>query len=155
MTEEQKQVMNNIKSHFNLMKERQEKNSAENTVNCNVINLHLEKNINYYKKKGKKNESAKIFKNNLSEIGMKLSPAFGRTAYNFFIRNKMGDSYENIKIRLSKKNYLKEGLNAAFQLKIKFISMINEIGIFFLNIYNIIYILYIFINKSDIIFLDE
>ena len=114
MNEEQKQVMDNIKSHFDIVKERQEKNYAENTVSCNVINLHLEKN-----KKGEKNESTKIFKNNVSEIGMKLSPAFGRTAYNFFIKNKMGESFENNKIRLNKVNSLKDGLNAALITTIK------------------------------------
>ena len=42
--EEQKQVMDDIKSHFNLMKGRQEQKSRENLVDCNVINLQLNYN---------------------------------------------------------------------------------------------------------------
>ena len=43
MNEEQKQVMDNIKNHFNIMKEKNEQKSMENIVACNVINLHLKK----------------------------------------------------------------------------------------------------------------
>ena len=127
INEEQKQVMDDIKSHFNLMKGRQEQKSGENLVDCNVINLQL----NYNKKKSQKNASAKILKNNLSEIGMKLSPAFGRTNYNFFIRNKLGDSYDNLISGLNQKNNLKNGLNAAFVSSIKNKINFNDKGNFF------------------------
>ena len=115
INEEKKDVMDEIKSHFNFIKEKQEQKSAENLVDCNVINLQL----NFNKKKKQKNTSAKYFKNNLSEIGMKLSPAFGRTNYDFFIRNKYSDNYENVKSGLNKMNSLKNGLNAAFVNSIK------------------------------------
>ena len=127
VNEEQKQVMDNIESHFNFMKGRQEQKSGENLVDCNVINLQL----NYNKNKRQKNASAKILKNNLSEIGMKLSPAFGRTNYNFFIRNKLGDSYDNIITGLNQKNSLKSGLNAAFVNSIKNKINFNDKGNFF------------------------
>ena len=127
INEEQKQVMDDIKSHFNLMKGRQEQKSGENLVDCNVINLQL----NYNKKKRQKNASAKILKNNLSEIGMKLNPAFGRTNYNFFIRNKLGDSYDNLISGLNQKNNLKNGLNAAFVSSIKNKINFNDKGNFF------------------------
>ena len=127
VNEEQKQVMDDIKSHFNFMKGRQEQKSGENLVDCNVINLQL----NYNKNKRQKNASAKILKNNLSEIGMKLSPAFGRTNYNFFIRNKLGDSYDNIITGLNQKNSLKSGLNAAFVNSIKNKINFNDKGNFF------------------------
>ena len=127
VNEEQKQVMDNIKSHFNFMKGRQEQKSGEKLVDCNVINLQL----NYNKNKRQKNASAKILKNNLSEIGMKLSPAFGRTNYNFFIRNKLGDSYDNIITGLNQKNSLKSGLNAAFVNSIKNKINFNDKGNFF------------------------
>ena len=114
--EEQKQIMDDIKYHYNIMKERQEQKSLENLVDCNVINLQLEKNHN--KKRRRKNDSAKLYKNNLSEIGMKLSPAFGRTAYNFFIKNKIGET-DSTKYGFSKLSNLKSGLNAAFVTSIK------------------------------------
>ena len=50
MKEEQKGVMDEIKSHFNFIKERQDQKSSENLVDCNVINLQL----NYNKKRIKK-----------------------------------------------------------------------------------------------------
>ena len=114
--EEQKQIMDNIKYHYNIMKERHEQKSLENLVDCNVINLQLEKNHN--KKRRRKNDSAKLYKNNLSEFGMKLSPAFGRTAYNFFIKNKLGET-DSTKYGFSKLSNLKSGLNAAFITSIK------------------------------------
>ena len=62
---------------------------------------------------------------------MKLSPAFGRTNYNFFIRNKLGDSYDNIITGLNQKNSLKSGLNAAFVNSIKNKINFNDKGNFF------------------------
>ena len=118
MNEEQKQVMDVIKTYYNNMKERQEQKSLENLVDCNVVNLRLDKNNNN-KKRRHKNTSAKVYKNSLSEISMKLSPAFGRTAYNFFIKNKIGESDDSGKHVFNNVNSLKTGLNAAYITSIK------------------------------------
>ena len=132
MNEEQKQVMDNIKNHFNIMKEKNEQKSMENIVACNVINLHLKKDNNLFKEKRKKNTSAKIslnkYRNNLSEVSMKLSPAFGRTAYNFFIKNHLVQSYEDIKPGSLKANNLKSTLSEAFMASIKEKMYLNDKG---------------------------
>ena len=132
MNEEQKQVMDNIKNHFNIMKEKNEQKSMENIVACNVINLHLKKDNNLFKEKRKKNTSAKIslnkYRNNLSEVSMKLSPAFGRTAYNFFIKNHLVQSYEDIKPGSIKANNLKSTLSEAFMASIKEKMYLNDKG---------------------------
>ena len=59
---------------------------------------------------------------------MKLSPAFGRTNYDFFIRNKLGDNFENDKSGLNRVNRLKIGLNAAFVNSIKNKINFNDKG---------------------------
>ena len=132
INEEQKQVMDNIKNHFNIMKEKNEQKSMENIVACNVINLHLKKDNNLFKEKRKKNTSAKIslnkYRNNLSEVSMKLSPAFGRTAYNFFIKNHLVQSYEDIKPGSLKANNLKSTLSEAFMASIKEKMYLNDKG---------------------------
>ena len=119
--EKQKQVMDYIKLHYNIMKEKQDQKSQENVVNCNIINLHLEQK----NKRKQKNSSARIFINNskkrntFSEFGMKLSPAFGRTNYNFYIKDKLQESLDEIKTGIPKMHSLKTTLNAAFVCSIK------------------------------------
>ena len=119
--EKQKQVMDYIKLHYNIMKEKQDQKSQENVVNCNIINLHLEQK----NKRKQKNSSARIFINNskkrntFSEFGMKLSPAFGRTNYNFYIKDKLQESLDEIKTGIPKIHSLKTTLNAAFVCSIK------------------------------------
>ena len=126
LSAEQKQIMDEIKTHFNIIKEKQEQRSLENIVDCNVINLQLDKRY-YTSKKRTINTTTKIALNknrkNMSEIGMKLSPAFGRTTYNFFIKNnKIGNSFENgltTGINNNRINNLKKTLNEAFVNSIK------------------------------------
>ena len=126
LSAEQKQIMDEIKTHFNIIKEKQEQRSLENIVDCNVINLKLDKRY-YTSKKRTINTTTKIALNknrkNMSEIGMKLSPAFGRTTYNFFIKNnKMGNSFENgttTGINTIRMSNLKKTLNEAFVNSIK------------------------------------
>ena len=126
LSAEQKQIMDEIKTHFNIIKEKQEQRSLENIVDCNVINLQLDKRY-YTSKKRTINTTTKIALNknrkNMSEIGMKLSPAFGRTTYNFFIKNnKIGNSFENgstTGINTIRMSNLKKTLNEAFVNSIK------------------------------------
>ena len=129
--EEQKQIMNYIKHHYNIIKEKQEQKSQENVVNCNIINLQLNKK----NKRKQKNSSADIYidknkkKDTLSEFGMKLSPAFGRTSYNFYIKDKLQDSFDEIKNKFPKMNTLKTTLNAAFVKTIKNKIFFSDKGI--------------------------
>ena len=126
LSAEQKQIMDEIKTHFNIIKEKQEQRSLENIVDCNVVNLQLDKRY-YTSKKRTINTTTKIALNknrkSMSEIGMKLSPAFGRTTYNFFIKNnKIGNSFENgltTGINNNRINNLKKTLNEAFVNSIK------------------------------------
>ena len=129
--EEQKQIMDYIKHHYNIIKEKQEQKSQENVVNCNIINLQLNKK----NKRKQKNSSADIYidknkkKDTLSEFGMKLSPAFGRTSYNFYIKDKLQDSFDEIKNKFPKMNTLKTTLNAAFVKTIKNKIFFSDKGI--------------------------
>ena len=90
------------------------------------------KTIKLIKKIKKKNTSAKIslnkYRNNLREVSMKLSPAFGRTAYNFFIKNHLVQSYEDIKPGSIKTNNLKSTLSEAFMASIKEKMYLNDKG---------------------------
>ena len=117
------------KINFNFIKEKKEQKNSEHFVDCNVIDLHLDKKSIIAKKK-LKNTSAKINLNNnnsISEVGMKLSPAFGRTNYHFYIKNKLGESYENLK-GLQKMSSLKATLNAAYLSSIKNKIYLNDKG---------------------------
>ena len=51
--------MDEIKTHFNIIKEKQEQRSLENIVDCNVINLQLDKRY-YTSKKRTINTTTKI-----------------------------------------------------------------------------------------------
>ena len=128
-SEEQKNIMNYIKIHYNNIKVKQEQKSQDNMVNCNIINLHLD-NKN---KRKQNNFSAKKNinkdRNSLGEFGMKLSPAFGRTNYNFYIKNKIGESFDDAKNGYQNKIIgLKASLNAAFVTTIKNKIFFNEKG---------------------------
>ena len=117
------------KINFNFIKEKKEQKNSEHFVDCNVIDLHLDKKSIIAKKK-LKNTSAKINLNNnnsISEVGMKLSPAFGRTNYHFYIKNKLGESYENLK-GSQKMSSLKATLNAAYLSSIKNKIYLNDKG---------------------------
>ena len=117
------------KINFNFIKEKKEQKNSEHFVDCNVIDLHLDKKSIIAKKK-LKNTSAKINLNNnnsISEVGMKLSPAFGRTNYHFYIKNKLGESYENLK-GSQKMSSLKATLNAAYLSSIKYKIYLNDKG---------------------------
>ena len=116
--EEQSQIMSQIKTYYNIKKEKNIQKSQENAVDCNVINLNLEKvkrngsSSNLYLYKDTK------LRNNLSEIGMKISPAFGRTTYSFYNRKDINSI--NIGTQNNKKiNSLKDRLNLAFVSSIK------------------------------------
>ena len=128
-SEEQKNIMNYIKIHYNNIKGKQEQKSQDNMVNCNIINLHLD-NKN---KRKQNNFSAKKNinknRNSLGEFGMKLSPAFGRTNYNFYIKNKIGESFDDAKNGYQNKRIgLKTSLNAAFVTTIKNKIFFNDKG---------------------------
>ena len=128
-SEEQKNIMNYIKIHYNNIKGKQEQKSQDNMVNCNIINLHLD-NKN---KRKQNNFSAKKNinknRNSLGEFGMKLSPAFGRTNYNFYIKNKIGESFDDAKNGYPyKMSGLKTSLNAAFVTTIKNKIFFNDKG---------------------------
>ena len=124
---EQTQIMNQIKTYYNNKKELNEQKSQENIVDCNIINLNFEKALkNKDKNNSAKNtiyitkdiKSSKVnsLRNNLSEIGMKIAPVFGRTTYRFY--NKK----ENIGIGMQsnrKQKSLKESLNMALVTSIK------------------------------------
>ena len=119
--------MNQIKTYYNNKKELNEQKSQENIVDCNIINLNFEKTLkNKDKNNSAKNtiyitkdiKSSKVnnLRNNLSEIGMKIAPVFGRTTYRFY--NKK----ENIGIGMQsnrKQKSLKESLNMALVTSIK------------------------------------
>ena len=117
--EEQNQIMNQIKTFYNIKKEKYIQKSQENVVDCNIINLNLEKpkkisgsaNNNYLTKDTK-------LRNNLSEIGMKISPVFGRTTYSFYNRKDI-NSINNVFQNNKKINSLKDRLNLAFVSSIK------------------------------------
>ena len=112
--------MNEIKTFYNNKKDKNEQKSHEKIIDCNVINLNLNK-----QNKRNKNISAKNklylskdtkLRNNFSEIGMKISPAFGRTTYSFYNKKDINNSglYNNKII-----NNLKDRLNKAFVSSIK------------------------------------
>ena len=128
-SEEQKNIMNYIKIHYNNIKGKQEQKSQDNMVNCNIINLHLD-NKNKIKQNNfsaKKNINKN--RNSLGEFGMKLSPAFGRTNYNFYIKNKIGESFDDAKNGYPyKMSGLKPSLNAAFVTTIKNKIFFNDKG---------------------------
>ena len=121
INEGHKQIMSDKKTNFNLIKERREQKYLEDLIDSNVIDLHLDKQNIITKRKLKK-ESARINlnnNNNINEIGMKLSPAFGRTNYHFYIKNKSGESYEDLRNGLPKMSSLKATLKAAYISSIK------------------------------------
>ena len=124
---EQIQIMNNIKAYYNNRKEIYEQKSLENIVDCNIINLNLDKKNseknNIYTSKESKSSKVKTIRNNLSEIGMKITPVFGRTTYSFFNKkensgNGMGNS--------RKIKSLKESLDMALIESIKQKINLNE-----------------------------
>ena len=122
--EEQTQIMNEIKTYYNNKKEKNDQKLQEKIVDCNVINLNLNKQTN----NRNSNISAKNklylskdnkLRNNISEIGMKISPAFGRTTYSFY--NKKEINGNNIGLGNNRKiKSLKDRLNMAF------VSSINQ-----------------------------
>ena len=129
--EEQLEIMNKIKTFYNNKKEKNEQKSQENVVDCNVINLNLEKGLQNKKKNSDKNnlhlskDNNKFPKenkarNNLSEIGMKITPAFGRTTYSFYNKKDYnGNAFNNVMQNNRKINSLKDRLNIAFVSTIK------------------------------------
>ena len=118
--------MNEIKTFYNNRIEKNEQKSQENIVDCNIINLYLEKpsNKNYLNSSSRNIHSSKEIKinNNLNEIGMKVNPAFGRTTYKFY--NKKDPSglttFIDNNIEKNKFNSLKDKINIAF------VSSINQ-----------------------------
>ena len=122
--EEQKQIMNEIKIYYNQKKERYEQQSQENAVDCNIINLYLEKpsKISKYKNASNKhsmryNKESKQKKKNINEIGIKILPVFGRTTYSFYSKKDIGINHNGLQNR--KKNNLKDSLNKALLSSIK------------------------------------
>ena len=128
--EEQLQIMNKIKTFYNNKKEKSEQKSQENIIDCNVINLNLEKGLknkkkqfsenNLYLSKDNKFQKENKLRNNLSEIGMKITPAFGRTTYSFYNKKEhIGTGFNNAIQNNRKINSLKDRLNMAFVSTIK------------------------------------
>ena len=128
--EEQLQIMNKIKTFYNNKKEKSEQKSQENIIDCNVINLNLEKGLknkkkqfsenNLYLSKDNKFQKENKLRNNLSEIGMKITPAFGRTTYSFYNKKEpLGTGFNNAIQNNRKINSLKDRLNMAFVSTIK------------------------------------
>lgn len=135
--EEQKQIMNEIKTFYNQRKEKYEQKSQENIIDCNIINLHLDKppkvirdknisakNNRHFSKDGK-------LRNNISEIGMKISPAFGRTTYSFYNKKDINMNINNNGLQNRKINSLKDRLNMAFVSSIKQKIGLNDKAISF------------------------
>ena len=122
----QDKIMNEIKTFYNNRIEKNEQKSQENIVDCNIINLYLEKPSykNYLNSSSRNIHSSKEIKinNNLNEIGMKVNPAFGRTTYKFY--NKKDPSglttFIDNNIEKNKFNSLKDKINIAF------VSSINQ-----------------------------
>ena len=128
--EEQLQIMNKIKTFYNNKKEKSEQKSQENVIDCNVINLNLEKGLknkkkqisenNLYLSKDNKFQKENKLRNNLSEIGMKITPAFGRTTYSFYNkREHIGTGFNNAIQNNRKINSLRDRLNMALVSTIK------------------------------------
>ena len=122
--EEQKQIMNEIKTYYNQKKERYEQRSQKNVVDCNIINLNLEKPSKIFKYKSASNkhsmrynkESKQKIKNR-NEIGIKSLPVFGRTTYSFYNKKDIGINHNGLLNK--KKNNLKDNLNKALLSSIK------------------------------------
>ena len=139
--EEQSEIMNKIKTFYNNKKEKNEQKSLENIVDCNIINLNLQKNSNNRNKRSsaknnlrfsKEQKASKVNKlrYNLSEIGMKITPAFGRTTYSFYNKNNFNINSYNIGIQNNKKiNSLKDRLNMALVSSIREKIGLNDKGI--------------------------
>ena len=131
---QQNKIMKEIKTFYNERKEKSEQKSQENIVNCNIINLHLEKP----QSKINRNESAKNLNyskdkipiNNLNEIGMKINPAFGRTTYSFYNKYELNSTQLNEndfdKIKIFQNKNLKDKINIAFSSSIKHRIQLNE-----------------------------
>ena len=129
--EEQLQIMNKIKTFYNNKKEKIEQQSQENIVDCNIINLNLEKLLKNKKKKNSnnnlylskdnnKNLKENKISNNLSEIGMKITPAFGRTTYSFYNKKEQNRNIFNSGRQNNRKiNCLKDSLSMALFSSIK------------------------------------
>ena len=122
--EEQKQIMNEIKTYYNQKKERYEQQSQKNVVDCNIINLNLEKpsKILKYKSASNKhsmryNKESKQKIKNRNEIGIKSLPVFGRTTYSFYSKKDVGINHNGLQNK--KKNNLKDSLNKALLSSIK------------------------------------
>ena len=121
--EEQTQIMNEIKTYYNNKKEKNDQKLQEKIVDCNVINLNLNKQTN----NRNSNISAKNklylakdnkLRNNISEIGMKISPAFGRTTYSFYNKKEINGNNNGLGNNRKIKS-LKDRLNMAFVSSIK------------------------------------
>ena len=116
----QKKIMDEIKTFYNNKKEKSEQKSRENVVDCNVINLHLEKpsKRRYLNSSAKNLRYSKDYKikNNLNEIGMKINPVFGRTTYRFYHRKEINGLTifsDNNRFEKSKLDNLKDKINIA------------------------------------------
>ena len=128
-TNEQNKIIQEIKAFYNNKKEKNEQKSQKNIVDCNIINLHLEKPLN----EKHINASAKtlnhsqdtINRNNLSEIRMKVNPVFGRTTYSFYNKGEINNNYNNNEFEKNK-NRLKDKLNIAFVSSINKKINLNE-----------------------------
>ena len=135
--------MKKIKNFYKIRKEKSEKKLKENAVECNIINLDLEKDDNdiynnnneeknIYKinssKKSLDSKGSKI-RNNLDEIGMKINKAFGRTTYNFYKKNELNNNDYNIESEKHQKlTKMKECLNMAFVSSVKRKIMLSDKG---------------------------
>ena len=131
-TIEQNKIIKEIKTFYNNKKEKSEQQSLRNKIDCNIINLHLEKplndnniNVSTYNL----NSHDTKLRNNLNDIRMKINPAFGRTTYSFYNKGDLNKDYINDKSFDKKLNKLKDKLNVAFVSSINHKIILNDKGI--------------------------
>lgn len=135
--EEQNQIMNEIKTFYNQRKEKYEQKSQENIIDCNIINLHLDKPPKVIREKNISAKNSRHFskdskiRNNISEIGMKITPAFGRTTYSFYNKKDINVNINNNGMQNRKINSLKDRINMAFVSSIKQKIGLNDKAISF------------------------
>ena len=126
---EQIKIMNDIKTFYNEKKEKSMQKSNENIINCNIINLNLEKNLIQVNRKESPIKKIDNKINNLNEVRMKVNPAFGRTTYSFYNKNQINGISFNDNNEFDKNTNFKDKLNIAFVSSIQQKINLNDKGI--------------------------
>lgn len=129
--EEQKEIMKKINNCYYCKKDKHEQKSQENIVDCNIININFKKDLNrrnnkaltrnnLFLSKDSKLTKGNQIRNTISEIGMKIAPAFGRTTYCFYNKKDLiGNSCNFGNRNNGKINSLKNSINMALLSSIK------------------------------------